>query len=410
MTGCRLRIVPWFVVLCSVAGAEAPSDAMFEPTALRTIRLTMADPADWQRLVDNPQENTVYPCAFDWNGENLARVGVRAKGQSSRESGTKPSIRFRFNHYLGQKFLGLTRLDCNSLKSDPSMIRERLILSACRRRGLVAPRAMHVRLEVDGAYVGLYLIIDQWDQEEALRIHLGDHRGNLYKLVGGDDGTLWRGEDPSAYFPDMFSWERQRTDRPDDFLQALDAINNTSDAEFAVRLSQVLDVDELLDYCAINEIVSNEDWLFIDAADWGPPIVRGAPRTKNWYWYALPSTGRFETLIWDVSDSMMDYWTGEGWVRRDIFLGFDQHVLGRRMMAVEAWRSQYVTRVREWIDGAFAPAVVVGELDQVYAQVRGAAMVDPWVADSFETFESEVAGLRRDIPARAEKVRQQLAR
>lgn len=405
----RLPVV-FLVGLWSAAAAEAPSDAMFDPGALRTVRLTMVDPNDWQRLVDHPEENTVYPCTFEWNGLRLEQVGVRAKGQSSRESGTKPSVRFRFNHYRDQTFLGLTRLDANALKSDASFVRERITYNACRRRGLVSPRCMHVRLEVDGRYAGVYLILDQWDQKEALRIAFGEHRGNLYKLVGGDDGALWRGDDPEAYFNGMFEWERRQTDRPDDFIRALDAINNSSDEDFPAALAAALDVDNLLEYCAVNEIVSNEDWMFIDAADWGPPIVRGAPKTKNWYWYALPSTGRFVTLIWDTSDVMMDYWTGEGWVRRDIFIGFSQHVLGRRMMAVPALRQAYLDKVRAWIDGPFAPGVVVAELDVIHAQIREAVREDPFRPDSFEVFESQVAGLRRDIPERAQNVREQLAR
>jgi len=84
------------------------------------------------------------------------------------------------------------------------MMRDRLIENAAARFHLVCPRTMHVRFYVNDAYVGLYLIVDNYDQAAVLRRLFRDRNGNLYKYTwtrdrGADDATRWRGDDPETY-------------------------------------------------------------------------------------------------------------------------------------------------------------------------------------------------------------------
>jgi hypothetical protein len=401
-------------VLASVLplAAQHPSDALFDPSALRTIQLTMA-PTDWEALVRDVHSNTVYPCTFAWNGIQLPQVGVRIKGQYSRISGTKPSLRFDFNYYTSQRLLQLTKLDAQAMKGDPSMMRERLIYGIFRKRGVVAPRAMHVRLEVNNAYIGLYTILDQFDQAEILRTRLGTDQGNLYKAnnLGGGDATLWRGFDPAAYIDVFYDWERKQTTQPNDLIELLNFANNSTEAEFEQGLPARLDVDELLEYCAIQQIVGNEDWMFSDVLNWRVPVERGGAWGHNYYWY-FPLSGdrRCRTVVWDVDSSMSYWYTPEPghWVQRSILLGFDRSVLSRRLFAVPAWRDAYRQKVAAILDAAFDPTETVAELDQIYEQIHVAVEQDTWRPWNNDDFNYDVARLRTDVPRRVADVRTQL--
>jgi spore coat protein CotH len=411
-TGSFLLAFSGFLLLVPVA-AQHPSEVLFDQSVLRTIQLTMA-PTDWAALVRDVQTNTTYPCTFAWNGLQLPQVGVRIKGQSSRVTGTKPSLRFDFNHYTNQKLLQLTKLDAQARKGDPSMLRERLIYGVARRRGVPAPRAMHVRLEVNGAYIGLYTILDQFDQAEMLRTHFATDKGNLYKAdnMGGGDTTLWRGFDPAAYIDVFYDWERKETTQPNDLIALLDFVNHSTDSEFEQGLPRRIDVDGLLEYCAVNQVIGNEDWMFSDVLNWAVPVVRGGPWGHNYYWYfpSEQSDLRCRTILWDVDASMSYWFTPEPgrWVTRPILMGFEHSVLSRRVMAVPGWRSTYMEKVAAILDEAFDPHDLVAELDTIFEQIQAAAELDTWKPWRNDEFHYGVALLRQDIPVRVEDVRTQL--
>ena len=390
--------------------AQHPSDVLFDQGVLQTIRVTMA-PLDWDRLVQEVTENTVYPCTFEWHTTRFENIGVRIKGQGSRLSDSKPSLRFKFNEYSDQKLFSLTRLDAQAMKMDPSMMRERLIYDVFRRRGVLAPRAMHVRIEVNSKYIGLYTILDQFDQAEALRMRFPSSKGNLYKcdqFASGGDVTSWRGSDQSAYLGVMYEWERAETSTAADLVNLLDKVNNLSDVELEQTLPSVLDVNLMLEYCAINQILANEDWMFSDVTLWQAPVVRGGAWGHNFYWYFEPTSGRASVLVWDVDVTMSYVWTPGRWFERSIYLGFDRSVLGMRLMANPGWRQSFDAKVLDTLDDAFDPRLMVGHIDRIYEQIKAAAEQDTWKPYSNVDFHSGVSALRQDLPTRVANVRSEL--
>ncbi len=74
------------------------------------------------------------------------------------------------------------------------------------------------------------------------------------------------------------------------------------------------------------------------------------------------------------------------------------------------WRQAFRDKVREDVGGPFAPGVVGPEAERIWAQVSGAAIADPMNPFTLAEMQADVEALRRDLPARAESVRQQLAR
>jgi hypothetical protein len=136
------------------------SEWVFDPSALRTYELNLT-PEDWQTLQDTAEDEQYVPADLVVDGRATANVGLRFKGSLGTlvscfdDSGAricdKLSMKIEFSEYVPeQRFVGLRRLVFNSMLSDYSQLRERLAYRVYREMGLVAPRAAHARLVVNG--------------------------------------------------------------------------------------------------------------------------------------------------------------------------------------------------------------------------------------------------------------------
>ena len=116
-------------------------------------------------------------------GKTYGPVGVRVKGQNSfLPFSQKPSLRINVNWLLpDQTFHGLTDLTLNNMRSDASMMHERLAYRVARDAGLVASRANHLHLTVNGEPYGLYTNV-----ETVKRSMFADPRGTLFEATDVD--------------------------------------------------------------------------------------------------------------------------------------------------------------------------------------------------------------------------------
>jgi spore coat protein H len=120
-------ILSLFFVASGTGTASAQTqDAFFQGDALQDIRLRISA-RDWQTLKANAELDTYYPADLTWNGITVRNVGIRSRGNTTR-NGVKPGLRVDINRYLSdQEFLGLKAfaLD-NAYSYSPK--------SVCRRR------------------------------------------------------------------------------------------------------------------------------------------------------------------------------------------------------------------------------------------------------------------------------------
>ena len=189
----------------AVADAAPPapgSEYVFDDEQLRTYELTVED-ADWQWLNDNALRKEYVPAKLTFEGEVYEQIGVRYKGQLGTllscfdEAGDricdKLSIKLKFNKYDDEgRFYGLKRLNFNSMKNDASAMHNRLGYSLFHDMGVVAPRAVHARLIVNGELLGLFELVEQIDGRFT-RDRFEDGKGNVYK-------TAW----PQYQFADYY--------------------------------------------------------------------------------------------------------------------------------------------------------------------------------------------------------------
>ena len=261
------------------APGEAAGARVFDPDRLHSIELTVAA-ADLDTLDDD--QTVRVPATLVFDGEELARVGLRKKGASSmRPLSGKPGFTIKLNEYVpGLRLDGLRKLTVDNAIQDPSLLTGHLSYEVYRRAGLPAPRTAHATLRFNGVDKGLY-VLEESTNPDYLAAHFGDGTGNLYE----GPWDFPRGA-AAADLKDEVEDQRSRDD-----LEALTAVvMDTPDAQLAARLAERLDVDRFLTSYAVEMVAALWDNYALVA--W------------NFYLYHVPG-GRFVLLTHGVN---WPYW------------------------------------------------------------------------------------------------------
>ena len=120
---------------------------------------------DLRTLHEKYLDNTYYTADVEWKGVRVRNVGVRSRGNSSRND-NKMALRVDADRYVtGQRFLGLKSFVLKNLWNDASMLRERLSMTMFSRLGQPAPRHSYCRLYINNEFQGLYIILESVDNQ-----------------------------------------------------------------------------------------------------------------------------------------------------------------------------------------------------------------------------------------------------
>ncbi len=143
---------------------------MFDGDAVHDIYLTFEQSDYWTQLTDNYENYDDPPyieATFAWESTNIT-IGVRFKGNSSYWGyyGDKKSFKLDIDEFVpGQEIDGLDKFSLNNCFLDPSYVREKTNYELCEALGMATPRTNYAALYINGSYWGLYLIVEQVDQE-----------------------------------------------------------------------------------------------------------------------------------------------------------------------------------------------------------------------------------------------------
>lgn len=182
-------------------------------------------------------------------------------------------------------------------------------------------------------------------------------------------------------------------------LDAPVAMGGVSDADFPAAIQEVLDVDEALWYLAAINLFTNYDSYYAG---------------HNYFLYRAPEDGRFRILLWDVNESF-GVFPGAGIspsdstavARTDPYLMASgqqavERPLIRRLLAVPAFRADYLAHLRSLRDLAFQPADLAARIAVLQDTVRADLAADPNRIYGMDLFAAnaadDVTALGRAIP------------
>ena len=328
-------------------------DEIYREGEVAIIRLIMSE-SDKAFMLDdaNVWSEEYLPTSFQFTNSQMDtlltfNVGVRLRGNSSR-SHPKRSFKIKFKEYDGEKFFGYKKFNLKAENNDPSMVREMLTLQTFRNENVPAARTHHVEVYINDEYMGIYLNVEQLD-DEFTKSRFTYDEGNLYKCTWGanllDDGQIY---DNGIY--------ELKTNKSDNDRSILDAfvkvLNNTSESDFEIEIEKVFNVDKFIKYLAVETLTGHWDGYSYNM--------------NNFYLYENED-GRIEFIPYDVDNTFGIDWVDRDWGTRDVLdwaSHGDARPLTKRILARGKYMYDYKVTLDSMLNEDFSEAYFFPEFDK----------------------------------------------
>lgn len=295
----------WALLSFSISEAQNVNpndDSVYRSGEIATLKLTMsAQDKDELIFGSNPQLRNHFPATITFNNSILdttvENIGVRNRGNTSIDNQKRP-LKIDFKEFGGEKLFNYKKFNLKAEGNDPSMVREFLALRLFREVGVPAARASYVKLYVNDEYMGLYLNIEQIDDEFA-DTRFGSEGGNLYKcLYQGNPAELR--DEASAYNNTVYELKTNEdiNDRAK-LVEFIGLLNNTSKPAFEKELQAMFKLDLFLKYMAMEALLGH----------WDSPTML----SNNYYLYEDEESGQLVLIPYDLDNILGIDWLGADW-------------------------------------------------------------------------------------------------
>lgn len=283
------------VEVTSVQSKATYAETVFNQSKVSKVEV-MLDDADLQDILDNPSEEQIVRASVTFNGKEVKDVGFRVKGNMTLRSveqmdnSDRYSFKIDFDYYdESNNLYGLKKLNLNNQYSDSTLAREYVSYQLMDSMGIPTPGNSYMYVTINGQEWGLYLGVEAIE-ETFLQQHFSEGTGDLYKPDGVGSDLAWISDDFSVYTGLNLKTNEESADEKA-MINFLDVINHGGDLE------EVLDVDEMLRYFAVNTALVNLDHY------------QGSMK-HNYYLYE--ENGIFSILPWDYNMAFGGFGGGGG--------------------------------------------------------------------------------------------------
>lgn len=279
-----------------------PFGVVFDQATVRTYNIVISD-EEFARLKADPTAEQYVQAAVEIDGRRYEPVGIRYKGffgmlrfcfQGGQQVCDKLSWKLKFNHYdPALRYHGLKRLNFHSMNSDETQMREVLSYQVFRDAGVVAPRAVHALLELNGEPLGLFALVEDIDDRFIADRFREGGRGVLYKEIWpGNIESLW-------VFQENLEDAIARGPLDASAMQAFSetfAAAETNEQRYEVLIDNLQDSDDLFNYLAADRLSDNWDGIVA----WYCVPECG---NHNYFWYQDAISGRYTLIPWDLENT-----------------------------------------------------------------------------------------------------------
>ena len=307
------------------------SDFLYPEEEITEIRVQIEEEdnrmlhAEENRFIDIYVEAGITISNSKLDNVTLDNAGIRLRGNSSRNN-DKRSYKIDFREFGGEKFESYKKLNLKPNVFDPSHIRELISMHLYRLLNVPAQRVAPSILYINDEYKGVYLNLEQID-DEFIKKRFGSKEGFLYKC--GQGMTLAYQEE---VYDDKKISSKMNEDSDDrkELSHLIDVLNNTSDANFKKEIEKNFNVNSFIRQMAVEAIIGN--W---DGYSWF---------NNNYYLYYNPNSMKFEFIPYDADNTFGVDFTGNDWGIRDLnhFYRFDnERPLVGRILDVEVYKDSY---------------------------------------------------------------------
>ena len=360
-------VVFLFAFFSSKFHAQQPAfNEAFLQDEVASISITI-DPDSLLAMYNNLGNSHEFPAAmvytFSSGFSAYSGIGVRFRGNTSLNA-QKKSFKINVDKYVDQNFYGLSELNLIGNQNDPSLLRAKLCWDFFREAGLPACRTSHVRVYVNGTYMGVYLNVEQIDNRFA-DVRFDDGTGNLWKCLWGSD-LAYQGSNPTLYTDDAYDLvENEFQNNYSELAQFINVLNNTPLALLPCELEKVFNVHDYLKIMAADMLLGNWDnYIF---------------NKNNFYLYHNEKTGKLEYIPYDLDNTLGIDWVGIDWGQRNLYswTTSSNRPLFTRLLQIPAYRNEFSNYVNEFVATTFNTNTIELQAQQIQNIIAAAALEDP---------------------------------
>ena len=295
---------------------------------LRSYRVT-CDADEFASIIANPDSVAYIDCRFEHDEDAWDDAQIKARGESSRDYLKKS---FKVNFTAGNRFLGRDKINLISEWRDTSFVREYLAYDLYHRAGLYASGTWFTRFYVNDNYMGLYLDVEEIDQNFLDSTALADD-ASIYKADRG--GCILTSAEPIEYL-----WDKETNLNTgfNELTDLIEVLETTPDRLFYDRLESLFDLDELANVIAVNSLAGNSSTYY-----------------HNYFLIKEPGgNGRWHYLPWDMDFTF--YYHGS--YRFPEYYRSGHEVVGANTLIRRSWldpqmRSRIFNHCSSLIDSVF---------------------------------------------------------
>jgi hypothetical protein len=407
---------------------------LYDQDVVRTFFLTF-ESSEWEKELSDFRDTDVeVPATLQVDGKVYKAVGLHFRGMSSYSmvrEGQKRSLNISMDLVnKGQNLLGYKTLNLLNSHEDPSFLRT-VLYSRIAREYLPAPKASLVHLVINGESWGIYSNVQQFNKE-FVKENFGSKSGTRWKVQGSPNGrgTLeYLGSDPQAYRKIYQIKSKESKEAWARLIEMSRVLSQTPSVDLKGKLEPLLDVDGVLRFLALENVLINNDGYWIRASDYsvllddkgrihlvphdmnegfsrpggpgfgggggrpggrrGPPGSLGEGR--------LPGSTEFEPNQPTLGrPPIREFGSGgssriEGVKLDPLFsVGDASKPLINRVLAVPEYRSRYLHYVREIADKALDWQRLGPIAERLHAAIEPIVKSDGRKLDSYEDFKSSL--------------------
>ncbi|MBZ0256526.1 CotH kinase family protein, partial [bacterium] len=338
------------------------NDAL-ETTTYPTVKLYVSQ-SSLAFLTRNPDTNQEQPCIAVVDGEPFDLFyggGARFRGDGLRNN---PKKNWKIALPKGERYKGQRTLNLNAnnhttaLMDGESGLLERLTYQVFGDLGVTAPDTKHVRIMLNDEYIGLYLQVEQVD-EEFLDEHKLPAETEIYRAgVGSRRANMAREPDFDTY---VLKYENML--QKDSKIQTLvDFIEGLNDAEdLPAFFAQNLDIDSYVNYLCAVALTTH-----FDSVEKNFLPMRGA----DGRWKIVPIDA---VNTWGLTLTNMEFPLAADF---DVLDGADSgrffgtNELRKRFLSVPEYRSMYFERLRALTETYFTSENLDPMIDAYWTYIQ----------------------------------------
>ena len=322
---------------------------LFNKETIQDVKISI-DENNWNYLLQNAIDKpTVLASSVSIGDDTVKYVGIKTKGNLTlKEVWNSSSDRFSFTTNFGkyintnngyidkQNLYGLRKVALNNIYGDATVMKEYLSYELMTKMGIPTPEYSLINLYINDEFYGVYMMVESIDSSLTQRtlgeksdylvkpessggdliydnsldeyinddgefdfssiiydnsgniIYPNDKSNPLYKYNGlweNDEDTF---EDIVDMLPTIFKW-----------MKTLNELNNTDNPntdDYKLALEEIIDVDSLIRYFAVNTYLVNLDSY-------------QSEKMQNYALY-INETGRATIIPWDYNYSFGVYGLG----------------------------------------------------------------------------------------------------